>query len=1716
VKTTSVGGSGGLMYSFGAISGSINITGNKKLNSTSSLSGGAFFFNNNDTNGLIGLNINDNNQFEKTESLIGAGGLLYYTGNVNNCVFNFKSNTITSSSAKTNGGTICFENINGKVSDFSFYGNAITSTKSENSGGLMYYNGSISGIIKIEANNKLNSTAGTSGGAFYINNTDLTGLTGFSIINNKQLGIFESAKGSGGLLFYSGKVNSDFIFSGNTIASSKAGIDGGTVYFKNPSGILTGLEYSGNSVESSLAAGSGGLIYYDGAISGAIKIEANTKLNSTSGTNGGAFYINNTDVIGLSGFSIINNKQFGTFVSTNGSGGLLYYTGKANGNLTIKDNIIASSTAGKNGGTLCFENLAVGKLASLEYSTNDVKTTSLGGSGGLLYYAGAISGLVKIEKNTKLNSNSMNDGGAFCIKNTVANGLLNFNIADNVFGNIKSSDGSGGLLYYEGDGLTSGDFIFIGNSVAEASSKGSGGSIYYKNQNGIFTNLEYSNNDVKTTSVGGSGGLLYYVGAISGNVKIEKNTKLNSIALNDGGAFYINNTIKNGLINFNLDGNAFGNLKSSNGSGGLLYYEGTGVTNGDFIFKDNTLLEASSKGSGGTIFFKNLNGSLTNLKCINNSVTSKSIGDGGGFISYNGGISNSVVIKQNSSLKANSFNNGGAFSISNNAKNGLVNFEIFGNTIESISSNGSGGFVHYNGSFLDQLTISANSYLNSCFANGNGGVYNYEVGYINHLDILTEKINSTEAAGNGGFCAVFSDSISTFNVSGIEVKEKAKAKRNGGLAYIKVINHADQLKLTNNTFAGVLEANSGAFLSFEGVLKRSSNAFIVNGNTINSVANVVADGGLIHFNGTLNQNFEFNSNKIKSNVNVGGNGGIVCIKNNGGESKSITISNNLFDNPKSDLVATNGGVLYVDGIYKLENISIQNNDFLNYNLFKVSKSGGLVFVKNSDDRNEIKVLDFSDNKMNSLRADSVGGLIFGEGCFSELIRFNGNSINRTVASSGGVIEIINTSKTGLSKFEFSKGKIAESIASKGNGALVNYNAGLNTIGSLVVSENTVGKAESGNTGAFSFHTGNLNRFLSTKNSFSGTAVNSGGIYYFNAPQITSTLIEDDNFIKCMSTGSGAGVFFDVMKMDSISFISTKIKSNSALFGGFGSFKDGIAIKNLEFLNSVADSVQNCYADLDGGVLYIKGTIDSARVVNNYFYHNYSGRNGGLIYFEDVNGLDRSSLIFANDSCKNNDDLLKRTFTSGGNGGVLFLKNINKVKIDDCKFDGIFSKNSGGAVFVSAVNEFKFTNNESYNNRSNEGFGGVVYLTNANAATFNGNIYFANYAESGGSLYFRNGNIQIDNDEIDYNIAKSKAGGFYISEASGGIKNSIFQKNELQDTYSDGGGLFLIDLKPEGISLLDNTFKENSSYKGSAVFLENSKSRFTRNKFIQNKSNGAGAVYFNAGSSDSWLVNCLFYQNDSKEATGSAIMVNPLNQDKDANSYTFKLTNCTIYDHNYYGFYVEPKQSPNTYQIANSILHLNNYGSKGRPQYKVPENIKLDLEYSNIENLGSVGNFCISTAPKIEKNSFCLEFNSVCKDAGNPDPAFNDRAPLIFGGLPRNDMGITGGPDRFDDCNSILRPEPSRITNSESTSLTQSFDIFPNPATKVINLKVYIEDEEVLVELLSMLGKVLHQSKLTDNYMGKISKLDIPELPKGPYILRVVTKTKSYTKQLIII
>jgi hypothetical protein len=260
------------------------------------------------------------------------------------------------------------------------------------------------------------------------------------------------------------------------------------------------------------------------------------------------------------------------------------------------------------------------------------------------------------------------------------------------------------------------------------------------------------------------------------------------------------------------------------------------------------------------------------------------------------------------------------------------------------------------------------------------------------------------------------------------------------------------------------------------------------------------------------------------------------------------------------------------------------------------------------------------------------------------------------------------------------------------------------------------------------------------------------------------------------------------------------------------------------------------------------------------------------------------------------------------------------------------------------------------------------------------------ANEGDTIYVKSGNYKENIHFNGTNVSLLSTDGYLSTIIDGDNKGSVitFESGESSSSIIDGftlingnstygGGIYCKDANP---TLINLKIENNNASVGGGIYSDYWRG-IIRNVIITSNNaseKGGGACLTN--ESRPKFISTIIYNNTSRTAEG--IYCN-------WSKPTFE--NVTVYNNSIY------LQSSNTGWVNSILPSIEKDGSS------------QNVRYSNLSGFStSVGNIDVDPLFIDPSNGdFHLQHNSPCKNAGNPDPIYNDTDGT------RNDMGAYGGP-----------------------------------------------------------------------------------------------------------
>jgi hypothetical protein len=273
------------------------------------------------------------------------------------------------------------------------------------------------------------------------------------------------------------------------------------------------------------------------------------------------------------------------------------------------------------------------------------------------------------------------------------------------------------------------------------------------------------------------------------------------------------------------------------------------------------------------------------------------------------------------------------------------------------------------------------------------------------------------------------------------------------------------------------------------------------------------------------------------------------------------------------------------------------------------------------------------------------------------------------------------------------------------------------------------------------------------------------------------------------------------------------------------------------------------------------------------------------------------------------------------------------------------------------------------------------------------------------------------------------GAFYIMNSAQPVFTNVRIVNSR--ATNNGGGIAIVETsKPKFSSM---TISDCQAIYGGGIYAGGqSKSifqqcEFTRNRAYELTTSADGGGAFFTEDANGWFTRCAFQSNTAQDDGGGMAVAENATVDLRNTLFAFNtavddgggmhftshsigtLTNCMLTSNNSIqgatggGIYLEAESTAN---VDSSIICQNSPDG-------IRQGANPNVSYSCVQGTSpwpGPGNSLCDDCCLLDPVTFALLDGSPCIDAGNPDPNMNDGCQPPGKGGPRNDMGITGGPN----------------------------------------------------------------------------------------------------------
>ncbi|MDR0912647.1 MAG: hypothetical protein LBM96_08645, partial [Methanobrevibacter sp.] len=1372
---------------------------------------------------------------------------------------NVTINNLTFINAKGENGSVIYLNGSNLTVNYSNFTNNIA----RNSGAIYSSHDSILNIN----NSVFNNNSAINGGAIYNNGLmNLNNLI-FTLNYAHQGGAIYANVGSSNVLISSSNSNNKYIFRLNNATN------GGAIYSKNANFSIVGYNFYNNGVNDWNKDGNLEGSNSDGTFGGAIAASdssnitiTNSNFYNNSGSNGGAIFTNNSNIILLNSINNFNNN-FGFINSKAINGGAIY---SINSYLNLTNINLNNNTAFF--GAAIFANQSIhrdgsgsggfdGDLPLIHIFNSSIRNNNA--SIGAIY---GIESNFDIETVNFTNNIASNSAAAFYITTnsnlTIVNSIFNNNTAkgkDNTLEGSPDSDVYGGAIY-----LGNNSYLEVDNSlfnlnnilISNINNFGYGGAIYINESDFNITNSNFTrnilNNSQNAMPTNLYGGAIYINGNSSiganGNLDLELNHKgnirgsifNNNTAIGNGGAIYLLNFILN-VNNSIFTKNNVNGYETNSGGAFYLVHSNLSISY-SFIYNN------SAVGSGGAIY------SMDNVNLIVNSTdfaynTAVTLTTTNG--QYNGGAIYIGTIdsndKSNILLNYNRFyhnnltatqyqvyyNNASANDLAINAgynwwgnATNDKNYAVIGtnrDNLVSLGNDSNGNGYLYPESFINLTVTNATpdmddgEYIYFIFLNGTSidDLNNNLTGGLNsaYLPFFKLLLSGTPAGIYPGV------DISTETFTSLDARTNKR--------YINVYDimglQVDDWKISlDGGYDSIFDVYVNAIDGFDGNNGTSWDNPL---KTISAALSRARHNATIHIAGG---NYNYNGTGI--NVNILINKNITILGYTVGVNTSVDNGvNDGVSNPtnSSGFGSFGVGEVYIDGtgsngLFTLRNVNVNliNLTFVNGNINLGSQSYGAAlnlinsFVNITNSKFINNTVSGNDYSGGAIYVDSRSNISLNNG--GGQTGFYNNS-----AAYGGAIYYNGNTHLDINGIIFEN-----NTASSAGGAIYNRVHGLNISNSKFILNHADGFEPGSGGGAIYNIRNNLTIFNSSfiNNSASniGGAVYTGsfsGSRYGNNSRILNSIFTNN------SASSGGAVFNDrgINFYVSNSNFTNNTATSDLLSSGSKNSRGG-AIVNNDAKNFLIyhSSFNNNSATDSGGAIFTIGA--NAKIDNNTFILNSAAAGGGVF-----NGLSEnltvSNSTFNNNSAKD---------TNGGG-----VHNVGRnLKIINSIFDYNFANNYGGALYNVGNNTIISNSNFTGNNATNHA---GAFANRGYNDSIDNSRFINNTAKYGAAVCNNNSGLKINNSYFYNNSAEEYGGAIYTLYSNESNSNKILRVYNSNFTLNYAkiyGGAIISNYN---LNIYDSNFENNSASYGGGLYI-NCSATINSSKFINNTACSGAAIY----------------------------------------------------------------------------------------------------------------------------------------------------------------------------------------------------------------------------------------------------------------------------------
>ena len=248
---------------------------------------------------------------------------------------------------------------------------------------------------------------------------------------------------------------------------------------------------------------------------------------------------------------------------------------------------------------------------------------------------------------------------------------------------------------------------------------------------------------------------------------------------------------------------------------------------------------------------------------------------------------------------------------------------------------------------------------------------------------------------------------------------------------------------------------------------------------------------------------------------------------------------------------------------------------------------------------------------------------------------------------------------------------------------------------------------------------------------------------------------------------------------------------------------GFQLLENSSLTMTGGSVMNCVSDDHGAAIRVKGggvkiMLNGVGFYSNFTYDSADNCHGGAIYGDDGCRITMTDCTFEGNY-------------SEDDGGAVYISG-GTVEAQGCLFIGNKCLDNGGAVFLDSGTFALFDRCTFYDNRA-DGDGGAVYCGSDDGTRLSGIFRYNSCGGSGGAVFVDSDGVFLTDAEITDNTAGKHGGGVCVDELN---DVSVQGLMKVRNNFNSSGSPD--DLYLAHVLFTEATVYDGGLYEGSEIYV----------------------------------------------------------------------------------------------------------------------------------------------------------------------------------------------------------------------------------------------------------------------------------------------------------